>query len=148
MIRGFVAAGALALGLFAATGAVVAQNDPIAQRKAVMKAIGDAGRAPAAMLKGEAPFSLPAVQAALTAMQNAGKQGPALFPETSKTGGDTASLPKIWENKADFNAKLAKMDADATAAQTKIVDEASFKATYPELLKNCGGCHQDYRAKR
>ncbi len=147
MFRGFVAAGALALGLFAATGAVVAQNDPIAQRKTLMKAVGDAGRAPAAMLKGEAPFNLAAVQSALKAMQDAGKQGGALFPDSSKAG-DTAALPKIWDNKVDFNAKLAKFEADATSAQTKIVDEASFKASYPDILKNCGGCHQDYRARR
>jgi cytochrome c556 len=147
MNRGFIAMGALALGLVAGFSGAFAQNDPIAQRKALMKAIGDANRAPAAMLKGEA-FELAKVQTALKAMQDAAKQSPALYPDNSKTGGDTAALPKIWESKADFNAKFAKLDADATAAMTTIKDEASFKTVFPELLKNCGGCHTDYRARR
>ena len=39
-----------------------------------------------------------------------------LFPDNSKTGGDTAALPAIWENKADFDAKLTKFVAEAKAA--------------------------------
>ena len=65
MNRGILAMGTLVLALAAGFGGAFAQNDPIAQRKALMKAIGDANRAPAAMLKGE-PFELPKVQAALT----------------------------------------------------------------------------------
>jgi cytochrome c556 len=146
MKKFLIVAGILAAG-FAAAGSVMAQGDAIAQRKALMKAMSDTGKAPAAMLKGEA-FSLPAVQANLKAMQDAGKKGPDLFPDTSKTGGETAALPKIWESKNDFSAKFAKLDKDATAAMTSIKDEASFKTVYPELLKDCGACHSDYRARR
>lgn len=137
-------AGALALG----AGAASAQNDPIAQRKALMKAVGDSTRAPAAMLKGEQPFDLAPVQAALRAMQTAAKQMPGLFPDNTKTGGETAATAKVWENTADFNAKWAKFEADSTAALAKVTDEASFKATYPDVVRSCGGCHQDYRARR
>ena len=143
-----LALGAIGFCLALSAGSVVAQNDPIAQRKALMKAIGDSGRAPAAMLKGELPFDLAAVQSALKAMQDAGKQSPALYPETSKTGGDTAALPKIWESNADFKAKLAKLESDATSGLAKITDEASFKASYPDILRSCGDCHRDYRARR
>jgi len=138
------AAAALALG----AGAASAQSDPISQRKALMKTVGDSTRAPAAMLKGEQPFDLAPVQAALRAMQAAGKQMPGLFPDDTKTGGDTAATAKVWENKADFNAKWAKFEADSTAALAKVTDEASFKATYPDVVRSCGGCHQDYRARR
>lgn len=147
-IRMFLALCAVGFGLAFSAGAVVAQNDPIAQRKALMKAVGDAGRAPAAMLKGEQPFNLAAVQAALKAMQDAAKASPALYPDNSKSGGDTVALPKIWENKADFNAKLAKFERDATGGLSKITDEASFKANYPSILRGCGDCHRDYRARR
>lgn len=147
MKSNWIIAGILVAGAAIAAGSVMAQSDPIAQRKALMKGIGDAGRAPAAMLKGEA-FALAPVQAALKAMQDAGKQGPALFPDTSKTGGETAALPKIWETKNDFNAKFAKLEKDATEAMTTIKDEASFKAIYPALLRDCGACHSDYRARR
>lgn len=147
-IRNFLALGAIALGLAFSAGAVVAQNDPVAERRALMKAVGDAGRAPAAMLKGEQPFNLAAVQTALKAMQAAGKASPALYPDNSKTGGDTVALPKIWENKADFNAKLAKLETDAASGLAKITDEASFKASYPDILRGCGDCHRDYRGRR
>ena len=147
-IRTILALCAIGFGLAFSAGAVVAQNDPIAQRKALMKAVGDTGRAPAAMLKGEQPFNLAAVQAALKAMQEAGKASPALYPDTSKAGGDSVALPKIWENKADFNAKLAKLESDATSGLSKITDEASFKASYPDILRSCGDCHRDYRGRR
>lgn len=146
MKSNWIVAAILVAGAAVAAGSVMAQSDPIAQRKALMKGLGDAGRAPAAMLKGE-PFALAPVQAALKAMQDAGKQAPALFPDTSKTG-DTAALPKVWETQNDFNAKFAKLEKEAAAAMTTIKDEATFKATYPELLRNCGGCHSDYRARR
>ncbi len=147
-IRTILALCAIGFVLAFSAGAVVAQNDPIAQRKALMKAIGDTGRAPAAMLKGEQPFDLAAVQTALKAMQAAGKASLALYPDNSKSGGDTVALPKIWENKADFNAKLAKLESDATSGLSKITDEASFKASYPDILRGCGDCHRDYRGRR
>jgi cytochrome c556 len=73
---------------------------------------------------------------------------PALFPETSKTGGETAALPKVWETKADFDARFVKFAKDAADAASTIKDEATFKAAFPEVGKNCGGCHESYRAKR
>ena len=73
---------------------------------------------------------------------------PTLFPENSKTGGDTAALPAIWDNKADFKAKFAKFGADAKAAQAAVKDLDSFKAAFPDMTKNCGGCHETYRAKK
>jgi len=147
MFRGIAAVSFLALGLAVGVTGAFAQGDVISQRKALMKAIGDANRAPAAMLRGEQPFALAPVQAALKAMEEAGAKSPPLYPESSKKG-DTRALPKVWETKADFNAKLAKFEADAKAAQVSIVDEASFKSTFPAVLKNCSACHQDYRERR
>src|SRR5262252_432757 len=91
MIRTMLAVTAVAIGVTA----VAAQSDPIAARKALMKANGDHSKIVGAMAREKAP---------------------ALFPDNSKTGGDTAALPKIWEDKADFNAKLAKFAADSKAA--------------------------------
>lgn len=142
------AAGALALAFVISVGAAWAQGDVIAQRKAAMKAIGDGNRAPAAMLRGEAPFDLVAVQAQLKVIEASAASALKLFPENSKTGGDTAALPKIWETKADFDAKMTKFVADTKLAQAKITDEASFKQEFPALLKSCGACHTDYRARR
>jgi cytochrome c556 len=142
------AAGALALALALGAGAAMAQGDVIAQRKAAMKAIGDGNRVPAAMLRGEQVFDLAAVQAQLKVIEASATNSLKFYPDNSKTGGDTAALPKIWETKADFEAKMTKLAADAKAAQASIRDEASFKVEFPALLKNCAACHTDYRARR
>jgi len=133
--------------LFTGVGAVSADGDAVAQRQALMKANGKAAKAMADMLKG-APFDLAAVQEGLKNFANAAAKAPALFPDDSKTGGETAALPAIWENKADLNARFAKLGKDAADAMTAITDEASFKANAPALFKNCGGCHENYRAKK
>ena len=143
MKRTLSALALLALG----TTAVYAASDAIAQRQALMKANGKAATAIVAILKG-GPFDLAVVQSSLKTFINASQKGPALFPDDSKTGDDTAALPTIWENKADFEAHFAKLGADANDALTKIKDEASLKAIMPSVFNDCGGCHEKYRAKK
>ena len=132
--------------LAAGVGAVLADGDAIAKRRALMKANGDATKIVVAMLKG-APFDLGAVQAALKNYGEAAEKVPTLFPDDSKSG-DTDALPAVWDDKADFDARFAKLADDVKAASAAIVDAASFKAQMPALLKNCGGCHELYRAKK
>lgn len=143
MIRVLVAVAALAMGV----STVVAQQDVIAARKALMKTTGGQTGAGAKMVKGEEPFDLAKAKAIFATYQDAAAKGPALFTANSKDG-DTAALPKIWETKADFDAKFAKFGADAKAAEAKITDLDSFKAAFGDVTKNCGGCHADYRAKK
>lgn len=138
--------GGLALLAFGAT-AVYAASDAIAQRQALMKANGKAATAIVGIMKG-GPFDLAVVQSSLQTFVDAGKKGPGLFPDDSKTGGDTEALPAIWENKTDFNARFAKLGADANDALAKVKDEASFKAIVPPIFDNCGGCHEKYRVKK
>ena len=144
MIRTLLISGVLAIGVTS----VMAQNDPIATRKDSMKQIGRANADVAKISKGEAPFKLETVQAALKTMQDASRAMPALYPDTARTGGETRALPKIWETKADFNASFEKFGKDAAAASANIVDEAGFKAAYGDVLRNCDSCHDTYRQKR
>src|ERR1700753_21215 len=108
-----------ALAVFA-TGAVIAQSDPIVERQTILKGIGDATKPIAAMLKGDTPYDNATVQKSLSVIAAAAKKLPALSPDNSKTGHDTAALPKIWEDKDKFNALYAKLGAAATAAQGSI----------------------------
>jgi cytochrome c556 len=144
MIRTVLATMALAIGVTA----VAAQSDPIAARKALMKANGDQAKIGAAMAKGEAPFDLEKAKKVFTTFEESGDKAPNLFPDNSKTGGETAALPKIWEDKADFNAKLAKLAADSKAAAGSITDLDSFKTAWTGIIKQCGGCHETYRQKK
>lgn len=142
MRRTVLAAVAVILGM----GASVAADDPIHARQELMKANGKATKAVVPILKGAAPFKLETVQAALNAYINAADKGPALFPAGSDKG-KTHALPAIWKNKADFDAHFAKLGTDSKAALAAIKDEASFKANFGPVLKDCGGCHETYRAK-
>ena len=135
---------AVSAGLAAAAGA-----DAIKDRRALMKANGDATKPIVAMFKG-APFDLATVEKALKTYIDAAEKMPALFPPDSKTG-DTNALPAIWEddNLADVKARFEKLGKDATAALANVKDAASFKAIMPDFYKNnCGGCHEKYRAKQ
>jgi len=142
MIRTVLAVAVLAFGVTA----VVAQGDPIAARKAVMKANGDQSKIATDMLEGKQPFNLDAAKKIFATFAEAEKVR-TLFPDSSKTGGDTAALPAIWENKADFEAKLTKFVADAKAAGPATTNADTFKVQITEVRKNCGGCHQTYRKK-
>lgn len=132
---------------FGAT-AVIAQSDPIAARKALMKDTGAATGAVTRMAKGEAPFDLATAKKSFATYQEVAAKMPTLFPADSKTGGETSASPKIWESMDDFKAKFVKFGADAKAADALVKDLDSLKAAMSEIGKNCGGCHETYRVKK
>jgi len=144
MFRTMLAVTAIAVGITA----VAAQSDPIAARKQHMKDVGAQTKTGGGMAKGEVPYDQAKAQAIFSSYVTAGEKLPDLFPETSKTGGDTAALPAIWASMADFRAKAAKFVEDSKAALSSVKDLDSFKAAFPGVTKNCGGCHETYRAKK
>jgi cytochrome c556 len=126
------------------TTLVYAQNlEPIAKRRAVMKAIATAGSPPFQMLKGTAPFELAKVQATLKTYQDEAAKLKALFPDDSKSGGDTDATAKIWAEKAAFEKAIDTFASIASTAASVIKDEESFKAEYPKVGASCGGCHKE-----
>jgi cytochrome c556 len=145
MIRTMFAVAAIVLGV----GVAIADQDPIAARKALMKANGDQAKIGAAMIKGEAPFDLDKVHKMFATFEDAAAKMPALFPNNSMTGGETAADPKIWENMDDFKARFAKLGTDVKDAAAKVTDLDSLKAAFGNIGKNdCGGCHEKYRIKK
>ncbi len=127
---------------------MIAQQDAIAARKALMKATGGQAAVASKMIKGEEPFDLAKAKTVFTTFEDSAAKMPALFPPNSKEGGDTTASPKIWEAKADFEARFAKFGADAKAAAAKVTDLDSLKTAFGDVAKNCGGCHNDYRVKK
>jgi cytochrome c556 len=136
---------AVAVVAFGVT-AVVAQSDPIAARKALMKENGRQSGIAREMIEGKQPFDLAKAHAVLANFATAHDKGKSLWPDNSKSG-DTASLPAVWENKTDFDAKLVKLSSDAKTQDANVKDLDSFKAAMAEVGKNCGGCHNTYRKK-
>ncbi len=142
--RVIIAVASLAIGI----GAVSAQQNPIEARKALMKATGQQAQIGSRMAKGEEPFDLTKAQTIFTTYQETSAKAKDLFPPNSQTGGDTAADPKIWQNMADFQAKLAKLGSDAKEASGQVKDLESFRAAFGNVMKNCGSCHEPYRIKK
>jgi cytochrome c556 len=129
-----------------ALGATVvwAQNvDAIKQRREVMREIAKAGTPPFKMSKGELPFELAKVEAGLKTYQDQAAKLKGLFPENSKSGGDTDASPKIWADLTAFEKEVDTFIATAKAAADAIKDEATFKAEYPKVVRSCGACHKE-----
>lgn len=144
----FVAAIAVIL---CGVGAVAAQQAALKESTSLMKTNGkNVGTVLSPMAKGEKPYDQAAVEAALVQLAETAKKLPALYPDSLKDEwpeGDYSPSPKIWENKSDFNARIATFAAAVTDAQAKIKNLDALKATLPAIGKQCSGCHETYRLK-
>lgn len=133
-------------------GVGVAQQDPVKDAQNVMKANGkNLGGVLSPMFKGEKPYDQAAVDTALTQLEDTAKKLPTLFPASVKDAkweGDYAPSPKIWEDKAGFDAKVASFTKVVAEAKAKIKDLDSLKANFPGIGKECGACHETYRLKK
>jgi cytochrome c556 len=146
MKRMIVVVGALLLGV----GAVAAQQDLVKEAQTVMKSNGRNTGALAAMAKGDKPYDQATVDAALAQLDDTAKKLPTLFPESTKglkPEGDYSASPKIWEDKAGFDAHIASFAKVVTEAKAKIKDLDTLKANVGAIGKECGGCHETFRLK-
>jgi cytochrome c556 len=151
--KGAVLAAALVLVGATTIGLSQAQNSPIDQRRALMKANGQAMQAMKAVVDAKGDAKAMAAHAATVAkgLGDAGKLFPAGTDKpVGKDPGQTQALPEIWANMADFNA-LTKASADAALkleASAKTGDIAKASADFGDLGKSCGACHNKYRVKQ
>ena len=69
------------------------------------------------------------------------------FPENSKEGFKTESLPTIWENKDEFNALMTKSSNDMIELAAVIETSSDTKGMLGKLMwSNCKACHSKFRA--
>lgn len=133
---------AVALG----ASAVIAQSDPIAARMALMKGNNDNAKIVVAMIRGQAPFDAAKVDAAFAQWADTAQKLPGLFPDNSKTGQKTRAAPKIWETKADFDAKSAAFGKAVAENRDKAKASVDgLKVAIGAVGKACDNCHEDYR---
>ncbi|CAN7325043.1 cytochrome c [Bradyrhizobium sp. LjRoot220] len=148
MKRVLLVAGALLLSV----GVGVAQQDSVKSAQDTMKANGkNVGGVLAPMFKGEKPYDQAAVDAALKQLDDTAKKLPAMFPASVKDAkweGDYAPAPKIWDDKAGYDAKVASFAKVVADAQAKIKDLDTLKANFPGIGKECGACHETFRLKK
>ena len=65
------------------------------------------------------------------------------------TDKDTKAKPEIWTHRADFDARMDKMTAEAAKlpAVARSGDVAALKKEVQELGEACKACHDEYRLK-
>ena len=69
-----------------------------------------------------------------------------LFPDNSKEGFKTGSLPIIWEDKESFNALMKKSSDDMVKLTSLIETTDDIRGTIGKLMwGNCKACHSKYR---
>jgi cytochrome c556 len=69
------------------------------------------------------------------------------FPENSKEGFKTESLPTIWENKDEFNVLMTKSSNDMIELAAVIETSSDTKGMLGKLMwSNCKACHTKFRA--
>jgi len=123
---------------------VHAAGDAAVERQKVMGHVGAATGAGAAIAKGQVPFDAVQAQLILRHMNAAGHGFGYMFPKGSETGAKTEASPKIWEDRAGFDAQVNKF-IEASAVLPTDLD--GFKAAFGAVTATCGTCHRAYRVK-
>lgn len=141
----------------------------VKERMDSMKAIGGAmGAIKGNMAGSDLTNQVALLEAAKTMMANSGSNLVDLFPAGSDQT-PTRALPSIWEKPDEFaaisndlqQAALAlalsatkAMDGDASAlgvtptTETTALSAEAVPAIFKAIAKNCGACHQGYRAPK
>lgn len=139
-------AGALALG--SVTLSMAGGHSPVEKRQAAMKAVGGGTKTIGDMLKGATAFDAAKANAALATMQAAAADFGNHFPDGSEAA-DSEAGPKIWSDRAGFDAVLAKFQSDLNAAVSAAPqDQAGVQAAFGQVASNCRTCHEGYRVKK
>ena len=149
MIRTVIAAAAIMIGIVA----VAAQSEPIIkQRNGLMASMWKDGLAtPYRMAKGREPFDEAKAEAGMAKMAEIVTQLPPLWPPNSKPptkpSAKYSSSLKIWDNKPDFDAKLAKLTQSINESRGKAKDLDSVKTIVNTINQNCDNCHESYQVR-
>jgi len=147
MMRTALVVGALLLG----TAAVMAQQDIAVTQQNLMKSQGRSmygvfGK----VLKGEVTYDQAAVDTALKDLEADVAKIPTVFtpnPKEDVANANYGASQKIWQNKADFDAKVPPVTKAIMDVGGKIKDAASLKVAFDSIQAKCTGCHDDYRVK-
>ena len=147
MIRTVVVAGVLLLGV----GAVMAQQDLAVKQDNLMRTQGKSMYGVIQkMTKGDIPYDQKAVDAAIAQLAESVPTIPKVFttnPKEDVVNANFGSSPKIWQNKADFDAKVPPVSKAIADVKGSIKDVASLKVAFDQIQAKCTDCHEAYRLK-
>jgi cytochrome c556 len=102
------------------------------------------------MIKGEIPYDQKAVDEAFAELETNVPKIPKLFatnPKEDVVNATYGSSPKIWQNKADFDAKVPAVQKAIAEVKGKVKDLEGLKVAFKTVNDACTGCHESYRLK-
>jgi cytochrome c556 len=147
MKRMILVVGTLLLG----AGAVMAQQEIAVQQDNLMRSQAKSLYSVIQkMSKGEIPYNQKAVDEAIANLEADVAKIAKTFevnPKQDVINGHYGSSPKVWQNKADFDAKIPPVQKAIADVKGKIKDVATLKAAYAEINDRCNDCHETYRVK-
>jgi cytochrome c556 len=147
MKRILLTAAVLALGV----SAVMAQQEVAVQQQNQMKTQGKSMYGLfLKVIKGETPYDQAAIDAAMTELETSVAKIPAVFttnPKEDVVNATFGSSQKIWQNKADFDAKVPPVTQAIVDSKGKVKDTASLKVAYDAIQAKCTDCHEAFRVK-
>jgi cytochrome c556 len=146
IFRTVLVLGAIAIGVTAA----VAQQEAVKARKDVMGGIAKPYYGVLArMNRGQMPYDQAAASAALNLVAaESQKVATAFTPNVQPaTQSDYDASPKIWQNKADFDAKAAAFVKAVADNKDTVKNLDTFKVAFQNISKACDACHETYRVK-
>jgi cytochrome c556 len=147
MIRMVVVAGALLLGV----GAATAQQDVAVKQDNLMRAQAKSlYTVMLKMVKGEIPYDQAAVDAAIAQLEASVPTIADVFatnPKQDVVNATYGASQKVWQNKADFDSKIPPVAKAIADVKGKIKDVASLKIAYDSINDKCTNCHETYRLK-
>jgi cytochrome c556 len=139
--------------LLLAAGMALAQSpqEQVEKTQLAMKSNLTSAIALSDIVRDKKPYDQAAVDKALAELDDVAKRFPSLFPESIKglkpTKGEYSASPKIWTERADFEAHSAAFVKAVAQAKSNIKDVNSLKAEFPQINKQCMDCHEKFRVK-
>ncbi len=148
MMRLMIAAAVLTIG--AAT--VAAQSDLVRERAELM---GDQGEyiygTLNKMARGDIPYDQAKVDEAFAKLKEIAPKLATLYPPTAKgqaPEADYYASDKVWQDKADFDARFAKLIKDINEGAAKATGLDGLKEARAAIAQTCNSCHETYRLKK
>jgi cytochrome c556 len=129
-------------GMAASQGA-----SPVEQRQAAMKQVGQQMKAGGAYTSAATPFDAAKVKALMDGVAADATKLRGLYPAGSDADPKSAADPKIWQNKADFDKRLAELARLASVAGAATSTDA-YKPAFSAVGGTCKSCHDIYRKKK
>ncbi len=121
-------------------------DDAVKYRKGAFFVMGQHMGRIGAMAQGRAPFDAAAATANAEIVQTLSKLPFTAFVDGTDKG-DTRALPKIWSERAQFDAAAKKMQDEVAnlVVAAKANDLEKLKAAFGAVGQSCKACHDNFR---